>query len=136
MRPLQRIGAAMAALMILVASLAFLAPAIALTFPALTGRIVDQANIIPADKQAAIEPKLADLERDRAPQAAGDDEENALPPLPELRAARAWAKAWAPESASSGSTGASPVAASELGEVLVAAGALVVGAAVVIPPAS
>mgnify|MGYP003351217882 CR=1 FL=1 len=26
--------------------------------------------------------KLADLERDRAPQAAGDDEENALPPLP------------------------------------------------------
>ena len=36
--------------------------AIALTFPALTGRIVDQANIIPADTRAAIETKLADLE--------------------------------------------------------------------------
>ncbi|MGO9358837.1 MAG: TPM domain-containing protein [Xanthobacteraceae bacterium] len=34
----------------------------ALTFPALSGRIVDQANIIPADTRAAIEPKLADLE--------------------------------------------------------------------------
>ena len=36
--------------------------AIALTFPALTGRIVDQANIISADARRAIEPKLADLE--------------------------------------------------------------------------
>jgi uncharacterized protein len=36
--------------------------AFALTFPALTGRIVDQANIIPADTRAAIETKLADLE--------------------------------------------------------------------------
>jgi uncharacterized protein len=36
--------------------------AVALTFPALTGRIVDQANIISADAQRAIEPKLADLE--------------------------------------------------------------------------
>ena len=35
---------------------------LALSFPALTGRIVDQANIIPADTRAAIEPKLADLE--------------------------------------------------------------------------
>src|SRR5262245_16625473 len=35
---------------------------VALTFPALTGRIVDQANIIPADTRAALEPKLADLE--------------------------------------------------------------------------
>jgi len=42
---------------------ALLAPAFAApTFPALTGRIVDQAGIIPADKQAAIEPKLRDLE--------------------------------------------------------------------------
>jgi uncharacterized protein len=42
---------------------ALLAPAFAApTFPTLTGRIVDQAGIIPADKQAAIEPKLRDLE--------------------------------------------------------------------------
>src|SRR5712692_7386337 len=34
----------------------------AANFPALTGRIVDQANIIPADTHNAIEPKLADLE--------------------------------------------------------------------------
>lgn len=36
--------------------------AVALNFPTLTGRIVDQANVIPADTRAAIEPKLADLE--------------------------------------------------------------------------
>ena len=36
--------------------------ALAATFPALTGHIVDQANIIPAAARAAIEPKLADLE--------------------------------------------------------------------------
>jgi uncharacterized protein len=36
--------------------------ALALTFPPLTGRIVDQANIIPAETRAAIEPKLVDLE--------------------------------------------------------------------------
>ena len=34
----------------------------AVIFPALTGRIVDQANIIPAETRNAIEPKLADLE--------------------------------------------------------------------------
>jgi uncharacterized protein len=34
----------------------------AANFPALTGRIVDQANIIPAETRNAIEPKLADLE--------------------------------------------------------------------------
>jgi uncharacterized protein len=34
----------------------------AVTFPALSGRIVDQANIIPADVRTAIEPKLVDLE--------------------------------------------------------------------------
>ena len=34
----------------------------AANFPALTGRIVDQANIIPAATRAAIEPKLASLE--------------------------------------------------------------------------
>src|SRR3984893_5731215 len=35
---------------------------LAANFPALTGRIVDQANIIPAQTRDAIEPKLADLE--------------------------------------------------------------------------
>ncbi len=50
------------ALAILVALLCAVVTAIALTFPALTGRIVDQANIIPADTRAALEPKLADLE--------------------------------------------------------------------------
>ncbi len=39
------------------------AAALAYNFPALTGRIVDQANIIPADTRAAIEPKLVDLEQ-------------------------------------------------------------------------
>ena len=33
-----------------------------LTFPALTGRIVDRANIIPTETRSAIEQKLADLE--------------------------------------------------------------------------
>lgn len=36
--------------------------AFAANLPALTGRIVDQANIIPADIRSAIEPKLVDLE--------------------------------------------------------------------------
>lgn len=36
--------------------------AAALTFPALTGRIVDQAGIISAETRNAIEPRLADLE--------------------------------------------------------------------------
>jgi uncharacterized protein len=35
---------------------------VALTFPALTGRVVDQANIVSADARRAIAPKLADLE--------------------------------------------------------------------------
>jgi uncharacterized protein len=34
----------------------------AVNFPALTGRIVDQANIITADTRSVIEPKLAELE--------------------------------------------------------------------------
>ena len=37
--------------------------AYAYSFPPLTGRVVDQANIIPADTQAAITQKLADLEQ-------------------------------------------------------------------------
>src|SRR3982750_1836037 len=36
--------------------------ALAANFPALTGRIVDQANVIPAETRGALEPKLADLE--------------------------------------------------------------------------
>jgi uncharacterized protein len=36
--------------------------AVALTFPALTGRVVDQANVISADARSSIETKLADLE--------------------------------------------------------------------------
>src|SRR4051812_16611139 len=47
----------------IVVALVFLASAAAaLTFPPLTGRIVDQANIISPSARAAIEPKLADLE--------------------------------------------------------------------------
>jgi len=46
----------------LAAFLCAVAIAFALTFPPLTGRVVDQANIIPADTSAAIESKLADLE--------------------------------------------------------------------------
>lgn len=33
------------------------------TFPKLTGRVVDAANIIPADRKAALETKLADVEK-------------------------------------------------------------------------
>jgi uncharacterized protein len=36
--------------------------ALTLNLPALTGRIVDQAHVIPAETRGAIEPKLADLE--------------------------------------------------------------------------
>ena len=39
-----------------------LAPAFAVNFPALSGRVVDQANIIQAGTRTAIEQKLADLE--------------------------------------------------------------------------
>jgi uncharacterized protein len=49
---------ATAALLALLATFA----AFALTFPALTGRVVDQANIIPAATRSTIEQKLADLE--------------------------------------------------------------------------
>jgi uncharacterized protein len=45
-----------------IALLCALAAAFAVNFPALTGRIVDQANIIPAATRNTIEPKLADLE--------------------------------------------------------------------------
>lgn len=51
-----RLAAAAAAL------LCILLAALALTFPALTGRIVDQANVISADTRRSIEAKLIDLE--------------------------------------------------------------------------
>jgi uncharacterized protein len=35
---------------------------LAANFPALSGRIVDQANVIPAETRSVLEPKLADLE--------------------------------------------------------------------------
>jgi uncharacterized protein len=44
------------------ALLCALAAALALTLPPLTGRVVDQANIISADARGSIETKLADLE--------------------------------------------------------------------------
>jgi len=49
---------AVAAALLLCATLA----ALAITFPPLTGRIVDQANVIPAATRSAIEQKLVDLE--------------------------------------------------------------------------
>ena len=54
--------AALIALLTVVAS--GLAPALAMaqSFPALTGRVVDGANIIPADEKARLEQKLAALE--------------------------------------------------------------------------
>jgi uncharacterized protein len=45
-----------------VALLSTVVTAFTLTFPALTGRIVDQANIISPDTRSVIEPKLTDLE--------------------------------------------------------------------------
>jgi uncharacterized protein len=45
-----------------VVSLCVALSALAANFPSLTGRIVDQANIIPLDTRNALEPKLADLE--------------------------------------------------------------------------
>jgi uncharacterized protein len=56
-RSLSRVGACLALTL-----LAVLSAALAINFPTLTGRVVDQANIIPADSRRAIETKLADLE--------------------------------------------------------------------------
>jgi len=52
----KRLGAA------LILALFAIAPVLAITFPTLTGRVVDQANIIQSGTRAAIEQKLADLE--------------------------------------------------------------------------
>jgi uncharacterized protein len=46
----------------LIALLCTFAAAFAVTLPPLTGRIVDQANIISAETRGTVEPKLADLE--------------------------------------------------------------------------
>jgi uncharacterized protein len=55
-RALSRTGAYLALSLMLVAA------AFAANFPALTGRVVDQANIIPTESRQAIEAKLADVE--------------------------------------------------------------------------
>ncbi len=47
---------------VMIALVCAVTAAFALTFPPLSGRVVDQANIIPADTRAAIEQKLTDLE--------------------------------------------------------------------------
>ena len=46
----------------LLALVAFCVVALAADFPPLTGRVVDQANLIPAAERTALEAKLADLE--------------------------------------------------------------------------
>jgi len=46
----------------LMVALFAIAPVFAINFPALTGRVVDQANIIQSDTRAAVEQKSADLE--------------------------------------------------------------------------
>jgi uncharacterized protein len=58
-----RVGRAHSAITALVALVLVAAAALAVNLPALTGRIVDQANIIPADTRSAIETKLVELER-------------------------------------------------------------------------
>lgn len=55
---IRALGAALAALII-----TFAVPAAAQTFPQLTGRVVDQANIIPDDREAAIVQQLEQLQR-------------------------------------------------------------------------
>jgi uncharacterized protein len=57
-RGIQGVRLAAAAMLLLLTAFA----AVALTFPALTGRVVDQANVISADARSSIESKLADLE--------------------------------------------------------------------------
>jgi len=46
----------------LLATIALCVTALAADLPALTGRIVDQANLLPADQRPALEAKLVDLE--------------------------------------------------------------------------
>ncbi len=53
---------AIAGLAGLLAAIALCVAVLAADFPPLTGRIVDQANLLPADQRQALEAKLADLE--------------------------------------------------------------------------
>ncbi len=55
----REIGASLASIILL---LFFVAAALALTFPPLTGRVVDDANILDPAQRAALTQKLADLE--------------------------------------------------------------------------
>jgi uncharacterized protein len=62
-RTIARVGAGGVPLAVALALLLLWAAAVlALNFPALTGRVVDQANIIPAETRGAIAAKLAELE--------------------------------------------------------------------------
>jgi uncharacterized protein len=61
-RPSTFAGGAARVVFVLVALLCVDLHVLAVNFPALTDRIVDQANIIPATTRSAIEAKLADLE--------------------------------------------------------------------------
>jgi uncharacterized protein len=62
-RPSSRSAGGGARLAVALLGLLFGGLAVAATnFPALTGRIVDQANVLSADTRNALEPKLADLE--------------------------------------------------------------------------
>jgi uncharacterized protein len=66
-RPIPLPGQRVAALRLLafgwlLALVTFAGPALALTFPALTGRVVDEAGIIDASRHAAIAKQLAELE--------------------------------------------------------------------------
>jgi uncharacterized protein len=56
---LSRVGAGLTACLL---AFALGIAALAANFPELTGRVVDQANLLPADQRAAIEARLADLE--------------------------------------------------------------------------
>src|SRR5436189_2079355 len=55
-------GRPIAGLVTCVLALALCVAALAADVSALTGRIVDQANLLPADQRQALETKLADLE--------------------------------------------------------------------------
>src|SRR5664279_1387729 len=57
---LERGGSRLA--IVLIALVCTIATAFTVTYPPLSGRIIDQANIIPADVRSAVEFKLADLE--------------------------------------------------------------------------
>src|SRR3981081_3376866 len=61
-RPSPRVAGGGLRLIVVLGLLCGGVPARGANFPPLPGLIVDQANVIPADTRAAIEPKLVDLE--------------------------------------------------------------------------